>query len=411
MTANDQRPRAIVFAIKYTYVNPMVEARYDMLSQVFDLFFYGPGYVAWDDLKTEAEEIFDQQGPFDAIFIQEYYWNFVSMGPQALFENVRELLDYLKRRRYLPFAGAEWIKRAPKAPHNIDRLPGPKFLFLQKDPHKYTEEYVREVEAFPGFIMTIYPLQVLSSIQPSIDRNPKLGGFIGYDLYLNFCARNAKRMIPFTHLIGNDEFRYVPIAKKKRLVCVPGAQYKGRQEAVESLQAAGEIAPVADPLQQRVEFLLSGAGSYPLLPRSKWGIQFIRWGFTRLISSSLLAYTDGHHVVRWPVRKFFEIPALGTLLAATPFRGMYHLGFEDGVHYIACRPSELPDIVNQADRERDWAGRIILQGQNMVRDRYTTTAYAQRFRLLWPSLLDGTYAGAEWRQGELIHYRQQPTNC
>jgi len=401
MITNDHRSRAIVFSINYSYMMPTEEGPYGMLSQVFDLFFYGPGYVALEDLKTDAGEIFDQEGPFDAVFIQEYYWNYVSMGPQGLYRNISELIGYLKKRRHLPFDWADFVKRRVRPPNNFDRLPGPKFLLLQKDPHKFTKEYVRELEAFPGFFMTIYPLQVLSPSKLMTGLNPKRINHIGHDIYLDFCARNTKRIIPFTHLIEDAEFRFVPVAKRKRIVCVPGEQYERRRKAAESLQAAGIIAPVAHPLQQMVESVFSRVGPYRPLQRYKWGIQFIRWGYSCLISNSLVAYTDGH-VVQLPVRKFFEIPALGTLLVAAPFQGMHHLGFEEGVHYIACTPSELPEIVNQADRDRVWAERIILQGQNMVRARYSTSAYAQRFRQLWPSLLDGTYAGAEWRQGELL---------
>jgi len=404
MITKDYPPRAIVFSINHTYMNPTEEAQYEMLSRVFELVFYGPGHVALWDLKDDAKEIFDQKGSFEAAFFHEYYWDYVTMGPLGRYKNLAELIDYLKRRRHLPFDWADFVKWGLKPSTNFDCLPGSKFLILKRDPHKFTEEDVRALEAFPGFFITTYPLQVLRPSKLMTGPNPSRR----HDIYLDFCARNTKRIIPFTHLIGDDEFRFVPIATRKRTVCVPGKQYERRRRAVQSLQTAGRMAPVAYPLQQMVESVFNRVGPYRPLRRYKWGIQFLRWGYTRLISTSLVAYTDGA-LVQYAVRKFFEIPALGTLLVAEPFYGRHHLGFEEGVHYIPCTPSELPEIVNKADRDRDWAQRIILQGQHMVRARFSTTAYAQRFRELWPSLLDGTYAGAEWRQGELFLSSQQPT--
>ena len=46
MITKDYPPRAIVFSINHTYMNPTEEAQYEMLSRVFELVFYGPGHVA-----------------------------------------------------------------------------------------------------------------------------------------------------------------------------------------------------------------------------------------------------------------------------------------------------------------------------------------------------------------------------
>ena len=124
-------------------------------------------------------------------------------------------------------------------------------------------------------------------------------------------------------------------------------------------------------------------------------------GFRRLLSTSLVAYTDGSRI-RFPVRKYFEIPAAGALLSADPFYGDRELGFEAGVNYISCQPSELAEIVKYAQANLDWASSIASAAQHVVKRCHSRTACVANFRRIWSRIVDGTYRGANWRNGSLV---------
>jgi hypothetical protein len=392
----NHRPRAIVFSLRHSYLNPTVENLFRVLGAVFELHFYGPGYTPESEIQDNVETICDEAGPFDAVFVHQLYWHLALTG----WKKVAPFLDYLKDWYCLRFNLDRLAELAPRLPCNFDRVSCPKFLILTSDPYVFPGEFAERVVDFPGGFVAAAPENV-SPLALLPDLHLETFGKNATDEYLKFCAKNVERILPFGHIIGESEFRFIPLEKRRTQASVPGAAYAMRTEAVKSLREASIEVRTVDPLQKIVASALELAGVRRPMHRYGWGVRFGRWGFRRLISDSVVSFTEGSRV-RVAVRKYFEVPAFGALLAADPFHGAQELGFEDGMHYVACTPRELPDVVREAMRRPDWAIDIIANGQSLVRTRHSTSAYIDRFRKLWPSLVAGTYAGAAWRKGEFI---------
>ena len=83
-----------------------------------------------------------------------------------------------------------------------------------------------------------------------------------------------------------------------------------RQKAYAKLKNAN-LKPIVqlfpDKLVRHIESSKIKIGSY------KYGVFFYRWIFSRLITLSKITFTDGS-LLQAPIRKYFEVPARGSLL-------------------------------------------------------------------------------------------------
>lgn len=90
---------------------------------------------------------------------------------------------------------------------------------------------------------------------------------------------------------------------------------------------------------------------------------FVKEEYARAINRSMISFTCGS-VLRIPVAKFFEIPGCRSLMLAEPNRDIEELGFEDGVHYVAC------------NRGNVGAKAVYYAGAAEERERLTDAGYA-----------------------------------
>jgi len=127
--------------------------------------------------------------------------------------------------------------------------------------------------------------------------------------------------------------------------------------------------------------------------------------FRDRIHKAMVCYTDGSKL-QWPLRKFFEIPAFGALLACDPFHKCNDLGFIDGKHFISATPDDLAPIVEKAMQNKTWALEIISTAQNMVREKHSTTARVVQFTEAIETILEDKYRGATWEDGEFIIHNE-----
>ena len=115
----------------------------------------------------------------------------------------------------------------------------------------------------------------------------------------------------------------------------------------------------------------------------------------------MVCFTDGSKL-RWPVRKFFEIPAYGSLLACEPFHRFEDLGFVEGENFVEATPDVLPDVVKKALSDQDWTLQMILSAQEMVKKNHSATARIIQFSNVLSAIIKRDYAGAHWDLGNLI---------
>nr|QOY38648.1 glycosyltransferase [Anaerobacillus isosaccharinicus] len=78
--------------------------------------------------------------------------------------------------------------------------------------------------------------------------------------------------------------------------------------------------------------------------------------YAKELNKSEIFFTCGS-ILKYPVLKYFEVPACRTLLLAEPNQDILELGFSDNDNFIACNPDDVQEKAlyyskNQSERER-----------------------------------------------------------
>jgi len=357
--------------------------------------FYGPGYVREGDLEKDARRVYDRYGPFDAALVHQYF----------LYGDMKKA----ERSCYFPFNVKDFVEKNPSFPLHFNALPCVRIaMLLRMDYYALTREQVRILEDFPGYFLS-WPRQFIKAKAEL----PKLNNEAFYesvtDNYRCFLSENGERIIPFMHLIDDDHIYPVRPGGKKTTVCVPGHLYSERRRALDYLSQTGfrsnNRSMLASGLSRGLE-TVSGRGLYA----RKWGIRLLRSMFRNRIRRSWISFTDGS-LLRWPIRKYFEIPAYGSLLVCDPFNNYRDLGFETDKNCFMTSAQELPEVVRYALSHFQETLGVIKRSQAMIKEFHSASVRVKQFAAVLDAIRKGSYLGARWQKGELLIRTQPPENA
>jgi hypothetical protein len=100
------------------------------------------------------------------------------------------------------------------------------------------------------------------------------------------------------------------------------------------------------------------------------------------------------------VRKFFEIPALGSVLVCMPCNGFEALGFENGVNAMVARPDQIPEVHAFLEAHPEEAQNIADAGRELIWEKHTVQARAAQLAASLDAILSGRFKGSYWEKGE-----------
>jgi hypothetical protein len=375
---NSVRRRFLVFAPVFSYMNPTTELFYDALARKHDAVFYGPGYIPVDQLEADARKIYDERGPFDAVFIHQYmFFNSISEASASA---------------YFPFSVRRFCRKFPRFPVNLEGIPCPVFaVLLLLDPYALSDFHHRIIQEFPGWIITWDSSCVrINETYYRVADAIRVPSTVFNDLHEKY----PEKMIPFHHIIGDAEFSFDDWRARPYDIAVPGVGYARRRQAIAVLDAYGfRRAPKPLPLVMARYMYPGGANRY------KSGVQLIRRYYREQINRSRISFAEGSGF-DIPVRKFLEIPTYGSLLAAIPCNGAFDMGLIDGETFIATDQNTIGDVTREMLRDPGRALRIIGAAQSMIRLCHSQEARMEQFELCFSAVRAGHYPGAEWRAGQ-----------
>ena len=305
-----KKPKAIYFEIKRPFINPRNDLTVELLGEIFDLTMYGPGHTSRRDFKNDLSEVCDDLGPFQAAFIQD-----------SIYENpvTKNLVEYHQDSFFEDFG------------KNFDRIKAHKFLISNIDPYHCSQKQEEDIIQFPGKIISLphYFIDLQATQEAKIKEN--LSAAIT-NRFHNALKKREFDVIPYTFFVHEREFA-TPKKRQHYDVSVPGVLYYERRKVLNTLQACDTV-KVIDKYKpiRLIEIIEYFNGKN--FNGVAW-VVFVRQKlFRRMINNSLTSFTDGS-LLSYPVRKFFEIPAFGSVLLAKPFYNYERLGFEDGVNFLS----------------------------------------------------------------------------
>jgi hypothetical protein len=205
-------------------------------------------------------------------------------------------------------------------------------------------------------------------------------------------------MIP--HCVAHDEFRFRAFESRRYDVSVPGVKYSFRSRVAGILEEGESQLFLTKPdLFQRIILRLLAGDQ---LGRRRVLRYLARSRFQSSIAEARASITcDGS--IGYAVRKFFEIPALGSVLAAKFFPAHEELGFVHGeTAFVMSKPEDVFDVLELVCNDVATAEVIARRGQAMVRELHTVRRRVSQFIEFVAAVGSQRRVTTRWRNGSQV---------
>lgn len=382
----NSRLKVLYIDFNLLYINPTRSLIPAVLSHVFDAAFFGPGYVDVETLRGGLDSFIEIHGPFDFVLANEHtlfseLWEGKSLSEGHKKNYARKFNDgYFRHatRMYKSFLSINAVKGA---------------LLFESDFHSFTQRRIQILESFDGVIIAPGEQFVRSVDELPFLKNEMFAWRVN-DNWFHFVQQNRKRIISLPAFVSETEFFWLPIAERRVPWCVPGSRYWARKEAQKNLHATG-IHYTGGGLRRIVstlEVLHPRPYASPLLQK------YLNYLFRKIIESAKYAYTCGSGV-GYPIRKFFEIPGLGAVLACLPCNGFDALGFKDKVNALACQPENILEVHRFLEDNPEKAQAIADAGRKLIWEKHSTYARSIQLHETLLSIRKGEFGGSHWLDG------------
>jgi hypothetical protein len=375
------------------HINPTSSLILALLRLSADVVCYGPGFVDEAELNGGIDKFIERHGGFD----------FHVMTRITLELPEVEIRRY--NRYFYPGYPFELVKSfASDAAAFLKRNNVPRLLFLTGlDPYAFPEEYAQLIAELNGYVFAwaggFSPLvsELDFAIFSSEEFYARYQGKRDFGRWHDVVSKYQRRFINLGHFIAETEFAWSSVGDRRDKVAVPGQMYVRREAARRKLAKQGILAPSG-----RFKFLMAAMDRAGLRPHSRALSRLLyNQTFIQVIGSARYAYTDGSGY-DYPIRKYFEIPALGTVLLCTPCAGFEKLGFSDRKNAVVVAPEAIGDAVEWLRRSPAQAQAIADAGRALIWDRHSLHARAEQFARCMKSIAAGRFVGSHWDNGEFV---------
>ena len=370
-------------------INPTSSLVLALLRQCAETVCYGPGFIQESELNAGLEKFLEKQGKFD-FYVRtrlptdldegniRYYHRY--MRPDYSSAILRKFSDDVSA--YLKRSNVPWIV----------------FLIVGLDPFAISEVNARIVAETNGYFVSwaggfskpITELDLLSS-----ERFRPKGRIFG--LWHDLVTKYDRKFINLGHFVAETEFDWRTLDSRPNEFVVPGQMYVRRKSVRRKLASHGSVKRTGG-----FKSLMSLMDHIGLRPHARPLLQSLyNQTFVQSISAARYAYTDGSGY-EFPLRKFFEIPALGTVMLCTPCAGFSKLGFSNRKNAVVVEPDVVGDVIEWLRKSPDEAQKIAAAGRELVWRRHSLHARAQQLAQCLKSIVAGRYLGSRWDHGEFV---------
>jgi hypothetical protein len=384
--------KILLLGANVSYLNPTPSLLPTLLGEVGEVVAWGPGFVSSDEILRGIERFVEKNGPFNLIVATEHFIN-----PDSVEDPPSAEASY--RRNYNLTSGVrEYLSRLRASVETMKQTSIPRCsLLLETDPYTVSRRFIEEVDEWSDIIVG-WGDQFVPRIENLEGLAEETFASRATNRYTDFVRTNRTRVFSCPAFLSHDEFTPIRFASRSSKCSVVGSPYIDRKVARSSLRVNGlgwrgrELHYISAVLSRYFPHLIGKASVQRAL----------NWRFRRILDTSMFSFTCGSRL-RYPIRKFFEIPASGSILLTPGFSGMSDLGFEAGKNFILCEASSIAQEVRRL-QESDISALEGLSGrlQQIVMAEHTVSARALQLRAAFDLLANGTFRGAKWSEGTLI---------
>lgn len=362
--------RLLVLPNPFRHINPTWELIIDELSKSNSNMMIGPRYKF---PCNNINRIIKQNGPFDALLIDPWFFGKSESIPD----------DYL--------------------PEDVYEVKIPIIVSLmQYDLHNLGHDFLKLIDQHATSIIS-------AATGNGFFYKPTKSDFQNEDWLSRSSYNKANhyinnhRYVLFPHCISQNEFTN---QRKRYDLAVPGVTYQFRRLVKDWIEEhkAQYTQSKSDDLIQKVLgrlIMYRPLGNRLNFLNKPLGLNLYRSRFIQKIAKTRVSITcDGS--INYPIRKFFEIPAYGSLLAAKFFENPEKLGFQPNKNCISLTQNSLDDLIDLMEmvfRRAKETDQIKTAGQEMIRDLHTSKIRALQISDYCGALASGKINTLTWVDG------------
>ena len=391
MTTNIMNNYRILFiGLNADYINPTNYLISKMINLLSDVTFYGPGFSSDETLKNGLKYFLNKHEKFDFILLHSQL-----IRPYR-YETERFNRKYCTNS-WGPISVKHFINDVYK---NMTDTSITKIVFgMDLDHHGVSHDTLNHLDIFSDYIVAwgigfSKPNNELKylDIEPDYQRKMKLTP-IG--LWHDYSNKNKKKIINLGHFIDLSEFNFNNVFMRKYDVSVPGILYYRRNMILDLLKKQKNLKIG----KTNYLFIYSILDKIGFSPYANVLLQTVfRVLFKNLLNNSKISITDGG-AYEMTIRKFFEIPASGSLLLAYPCASFEALGFVNNESAIIIEDDDpIGQITDLLDNSK-LIEFIAHNGRNLVWEKHSITARSSQLNLALKHIKEKTYNGSFWKNG------------
>lgn len=390
---------ALYIDFNFWYLNPNRNQIPHLLKNVFNKCdLYGPGYVSKQVLEDGIEKFVEKNGPYDFLISNEMV---IFALRSKLHTNKTK--NNLKKNYFINFPLNLLNEKIVKNIHNFfvnDRQFKKIAYLIETDFYNVRKEQIELLESINDLYFITFGKDLIEKKENLENLHLETFGKNVNNNWYNFVHKNKDRIISLPHFIDDRDSDYTPLELRKYDVNIPGVNYWYRKEVIKYLDKNKFSIP--SKIHMKVFSLMT---KLKLNPFSYKSLNLLyNYIFRRSIALSKVTVTCGSSL-KWPLNKFFEIPAEGSLLVCYPFFNQEDLGFIDGETCIVMNDpkginEKLKDILKNLEKYQ----KIVISGQQMVMHNHSLTARAKQIKQCINTIVDNTkeFNGAYWKDGKFV---------
>lgn len=365
---------ALYIDFNIRYVNPTRNLLVELNKSIFDkVSIYGPGYTNEEDLKSGILNFIKKKGPFDYIVTNESV--FFSSNGQVW---DKESLKDLYKSHSISFPKSNFSKEIIIDITNFLLECDKKLIIymLQTDFYNIRIKQIELLKKINNPILITFGEDLISKTSELQYLSKEKFYKQANDNWYDFIRENSEKIISIPHFLRESEFSWHTLENRSNNVTIPGVDYWFRKE-IKLISKKKSIYKYNNFLYPLSNLLLRFNISFL---SSDMGINLINNSLRHIISNSKFSFTCGS-ALKWPLRKFFEIPALGTVLLCYPFKSARNHGFIDGDTCICIdSPEDFNYKIKHLLGDKKTQNKIANNGREMVYSRHLISNRSKKIK-------------------------------
>jgi hypothetical protein len=381
--ANASLPKILYIGFNRSFYTQVLEPTLQVIAHAGKLERYGPGFSTSSDLEMGIERWAAHRGPYDLIVADEAVFNCENLLKR------KDLFATGVRR----FPRQQYNQFAPPYHAYFMKYEGPRLLLAMWDNYAISKELTALLSDTNIWVLNYEDASITETIE-EVAAKPSIIPFVPFvkanNNWYEFLVNHRDRILSFPHFIQSVDFAYGPLQNRTISFYVPGTAYPERLKAKECLDVRGRMFDLQCSLTRQLVWNCHRTKTQAML-------DLYQRTFLNSISRCKACYVSGSSM-RVAVRKYFEVPARGTLMICPSCKGFANLGFIHGVNCIVAEDlGAIKAVLSDINDEKYEA--IARSGQTLVWEKHSEMARACQFKDDLARILAHRFCGSYWDNG------------